>query len=51
MGKYLKSIISFARLTSCQRKDQPLRLYRANQHGLPLDSMIMRELVTESWSK
>jgi len=38
--------------THWQHKDQPLRLYRANQHGLPLETVVMREpVVSESWSE
>jgi len=38
--------------TSWQHKDQSLHLYRANQHGLPLETVIMREpVVSESWSE
>jgi len=28
--------------TNWQHKDQPLHLYRDNQHGLPLETVIMR---------
>jgi len=35
--------------TSWQHKDQPLHLYRANQHGLPLETVIMREPVVSEW--
>jgi len=38
--------------TSWQHKDQPLRLYRANQHGLPLENVLMREpIASGSWSE
>jgi len=32
--------------TNWQHKDQRLRLYRANQHGWPLETGIMRGLVS-----
>jgi len=38
--------------TSQQHKDQRSHLYRASQHGLPLETMIMRvPVVSESWSE
>jgi len=38
--------------TSRQHTSQPLHLYRANQHGLPLETVIMKEpVVNESWSE
>jgi len=38
--------------TSWQHKEQLLNLYRANQHDLPLETVIMREpVVSESWNE
>jgi len=38
--------------TSWQHKDQSLHLYRANHHGLLLETVIISEpVVSESWSE
>jgi len=45
-------VISFARLYQLATQRSPLHIYRANQHGLPLETVIMREpVVSESWSE
>ena len=36
--------------TSSQHKDQSLLLYLANQHGLPLETVMLREPVLKSES-
>ena len=43
--EYRKIIISLLECTSWQQKDQPVRLYRANQQGVPLEIVIMRDLL------
>jgi len=51
LGKQLASLISLAGLYQLATQ-RSLHLYRANQHGLPLETVIMREsVVSEFWSE
>ena len=43
--EYRKIIISLLECTSWQQKDQPVRLYRANKQGLPLEIVKLRDLL------
>jgi len=46
------SLVGLSPVCSWQHKIQHLHLYRANQDGLPLEIVVIREpIVSESWSK